>query len=209
MKRRSGIRSGHRARRPRWGIALFLCAAGLLAAGCGGSDYDPALLKEAAALGEEQEWARARPLIKAHLLKYPDDTAGHFYYGLSYLHLKHAQLTIAEGELLTAQTMLSREDPRLEAATGMEYYTFKGVLHQKTALVYMRAFREVAGLRVPYKYTRDLLVKAANQVDMGLQSNPKSHILEEYREFLEETLHGTPEQLPEVMTRAAGEGSPI
>lgn len=186
-----------------------LVCAGVLFAGCGRPAYDPGLLKEAAALGEEQRWDEARPFIKAHLVRHPDDPIAHYYYGLSYLHLGAPQLTLAEGELLTAQALLSRDIIPTEEVTGMEYFKFKGVLHQKTALVYMRAFREALRFNVPPEYSRELLIKAAEQVDLGLKCNPASVPLKEYRDFLQETLHGTPEKQPEVMTRAPGSGSSI
>ena len=188
--------------------SCLVCAACLLA-GCAAPTYDPALLKQAAALGEEQRWDEARPFIKAHLLEHPDDPIAHFYYGLSYLHLGAPQLTLAEGELLTAQELISRDIIPTEEVTGMEYFKFKGVLHQKTALVYMRAFREALRFNVPPEYTRELLLKAAEQVDLGLKCNPASVPLKEYRDFLQETLHGTPQKQPEVMTRAPGSGSSI
>ena len=190
-------------------VASCLCGAAFMLAGCGRSVYDPKLLREAAALGEEQRWDEARPLVKAHLLDHPDDAIAHYYYGLSFLHLARPQLALAEGELLTAQALLSPESSPTEAAANMEYFTFKGVLHQKTALVYMRAFREAMHRDVPFEYAQDLLVKAAAQVDLGLKSDPKSHALKEYRDFLQETLKGTTLEIPEIMTRAAGQGSPI
>lgn len=211
MKRPTGIGPGQgQWARPMRGAllpALVLC--GLLLAGCGAPEYDPSLLKQAAALGEGQQWDAARPLIKQHLLRYPNDAIGHYYYGLSYLHLHDPQLTLAEGELLTAQALLSQDDSPTEAAAGMEYFTFKGVLHQKTALVYMRAFREALRLNAPLEYGHELLLKAAAQVDLGLKSNPKSHALKEYRDFLQETLQGAPLGMPEVMTRKPGDGSSI
>jgi len=188
---------------------LCLCGVAVFLSGCGPEPYDPALLREAAALGEKQKWDEARPLIKAHLLRHPDDAVAHFYYGMSFLHLADPQLTIAEGEFLTALALLAPETAPTEAAAGMEYFTFKGVLHQKTALVYMRAFREALRMNVPYEFSRDLLMKAAAQVDLGLKSDPKSHALKEYRDYLQETLKGTHIEVPEIMTRSAGQGSPI
>ena len=189
--------------------ALCLCGAGLLLSGCSRPAYDPSLLKQAAALGEKQQWDDARPLIKRHLLQNPDDAIAHYYYGLSYLHLGRPQLTLAVGELLTAQQLLSRDSARTEDVAGMEYFTFKGVLHQKTALVYMRAFREALHRNVPYENVMDLLVKAAEQVDLGLKSDPTSHALKEYRDYLQETLQGTALDLPEIITRGAGKGLSI
>jgi len=188
------------------GLLLVAC---MLLAGCGEEPYDPSLLREAATIGEQQRWEEARPLIKAHLLRYPNDAMGHYYYGLSFLHLRDPQLTLAEGELLTAQALLSQDETQTEAAAEMEYFTFKGVLHQKTAMVYMRAFREALRLNAPLEYGHELLLKAASQVDLGLKSNPKSDLLKQYRDFLQETLKGSPLGMPEVMTRKPGEGSSI
>lgn len=193
-----------------WPLALLcLCGAGLLLAGCGRARHDVSVLREAAALGDKHEWDNARPLIRAYLLDHPDDAVAHFYLGLSFLHLAHPQLTLAEGELLTAQALLAPDSAHTEERAGMDYFTFKGVLHQKTALVYMRALREALAMKVPDEYSRELLKKAAAQVDLGLKSNPKSKALKEYRDFLQETLEGAQQEIPEIMTRAAGQGSLI
>lgn len=187
----------------------LLAGLAVVLAGCVAAPYDAALLRQAAELGQNQRWDEARPLIKEHLLAHPDDPVGHFYYGLSFLHQKRPFLMVAEGELLTAQHLLDSEERFRPEATDMDYETFRGVLHQKTALVYMRAFHDSIELDVPYDYTRQLLLKASAQVELGLKSDPDSPHLKEYGEFLRETLHGTPEQTPDIVTQAAGSGGSI
>lgn len=194
---------------PYMASGLLLCCMGALLAGCGKPAYDGTVLREVAARGQDQNWEESRLLLKAHLLKYPEDPVGHYYYGLSYLHLQDPHLIIAEGELLTAQALLDREGSLPAGATDMNLDAFKGEVHQKTALVYMRAFRESMRMNVPYAYSRDLLLKASAQVDQGLKNAPDSHGLKEYAEFLKETLNGTPGNTPEIMTQAPGSGGSI
>jgi len=190
--------------------AMALAAAGLMLAGCPAPAYDATMLKQAAEMGEnEQRWDEARPLIQAHLLKYPDDPLAHYYYGLSFLHLASPQLTLAEGELLTAQSLLSQNQALPEGALEEELDVFMGKLYQKTALVYIRAFREAIIRDVPYEYSRDLLKKALAQTELGLKANPAYHPLQEYLDFLKETLKNTPERTPDIMTRAAETGGSV
>jgi hypothetical protein len=210
VRTRSYAQPRARLKAPAWQLQFGLGVVLIMLSGCGRSpQYDPAPLRQAAALGDEQRWDDARPLIKAHLLKFPEDAAGHYFYGLSYLHLAEPELTIAEGELLTALALLRPEDPHIQAATGMDYATFKGSLHQKTAMVYMRAFREAIRLNIPMELTRDLLTKAMEQTELGLDSNPTSHLLKEYKDFLEETLQGIPKRTPKIVTSPDDDGSLI
>lgn len=196
-----------RGRTGRWRPLLVGLA--VLLSGCGPTPYDGTPLKQAAELGQDQRWDEARPLIKKHLLLHPEDPVAHFYYGLSFLHQKNPYLMLAEGELLTAQRLLDNKARFRPEATDMDFEKFKGVLHQKTALVYMRAFHDTIELDVPYDYTRQLLLKASAQVDLGLRSDPDSPHLKEYGKFLEETLSGTPAHAPDIVTRSAENGGPI
>lgn len=192
------------------GKVVALAVAGFLLAGCARPAYDPTLLRQAAALGDkEQRWDEARPLIRAHLLEHPNDPVAHFYYGLSFLHRKDAQLTLAEGELLTAQSLLERNGDLPGGTLDMEPKVFKGELFQKTALVYMRAYYESFRFNVPPEAQRDLLKKAIAQTELGLKANPDSHALKEYMDALKDLLKGVPEKTPDIMTRSAEKGTAI
>ncbi len=188
---------------------LMLACAALLLGGCPPPAYDPALLIEASAIGNQQRWPEARPLIQQHLLKYPEDPLGHFYYGLSFLHLGQPQLTLAEGELLTAQALIERGKPVAQGVFEGDHEKFMGELYQKTALVYIRAFREALLRDVPYEYCRELLKKAMAQTELGLAAYPDSLGLKDYAKTLNEFLHGTPERTPDIMTRSGESGAAI
>ncbi len=188
---------------------LMVACAALLLGGCPPPAYDPALLIEASAIGNQQRWPEARPLIQQHLLKYPEDPMGHFYYGLSFLHLGQPQLTLAEGELLTAQALIERGQPVPEGVFDGDLQKFMGELYQKTALVYIRAFREALVRDVPYEYSRVLLKKALAQTELGLEVYPDSLGLKDYAKTLNEYLHGTPERTPDIMTRSGESGAAI
>lgn len=188
---------------------LMVACAALLLGGCPPPAYNPALLIEASAIGNQQRWPEARPLIQQHLLKYPEDPMGHFYYGLSFLHLGQPQLTLAEGELLTAQALIERGQPVPEGVFDGDLQRFMGELYQKTALVYIRAFREALVREVPYEYSRVLLKKALAQTELGLEAYPDSLGLKDYAKTLNEYLHGTPERTPDIMTRSGESGAAI
>ncbi len=188
---------------------LMLACAALFLGGCPAPAYDPALLVEASAIGNQQRWPEARPLIQQHLLKYPEDPLGHFYYGLSFLHLAEPQLTLAEGELLTAQALIERGQPVPDGVFDGDLQKFMGELYQKTALVYIRAFREALVRDVPYEYSRVLLKKALAQTELGLEAYPDSLGLKDYAKTLNEYLHGTPERTPDIMTRSGESGAAI
>lgn len=190
-------------------IPVLLVASALLLGGCPPPAYDSSLLQQAAALGKEQRWLDARPLIQRHLLEHPQDPLAHFYYGLSFLHLGEPQLTLAEGELLTAQALIERGEPVAEGIFDGDEQKFMGELYQKTALVYIRAFREALVRDVPYEYTRVLLKKALAQTELGLKAYPDSHGLKEYETTLNEYLHGTPERTPDIMTGSPENGVAI
>lgn len=190
--------------------AMAFAVAVLFLVGCAPPAYDATDLKLAAQLGDkEQRWDEARPLIRAHLLRHPDDPVAHFYYGLSYLHRKDAQLTLAEGELLTAQVLLERNGGIPEGATEMDLTVFTGELFQKTALVYMRAYYESFRFNVPPEIQRDLLKKAVLQVETGLQTRPDSLALKDYLGTLKELLGRMPEGVPDIITQNAEKGSAI
>lgn len=187
-----------------------LAAAALLLAGCAPPAYDPTLLAQAAQLGEkEQRWDEARPMIQAHLLKHPDDPVAHYYYGLSFLHRKDAQLTLAEGELLTAQGLLERNGDIPDGLLGKDPVVFKGEVYQKTALVYMRAYYESFRFNVPPEAQRDLLKRAITQTEIGLKADPDSIQMKDYQEALKGLLNGAPEGTPDIMTRGAENGTSI
>jgi hypothetical protein len=190
-------------------VAALAAAASLLA-GCAPPAYDAALLAQAAQLGEkEQRWDEARPMIQAHLLKHPDDPVAHYYYGLSFLHRKDALLTLAEGELLTAQALLERNGDIPDGLLGKDPIVFKGEVYQKTALVYMRAYYESFRFNVPPEAQRDLLKKAIAQTEVGLKAHPDSIQMKDYQEALKGLLNGMPEGTPDIMTRGAQNGTSI
>lgn len=188
----------------------FAVALSLLLAGCGEPPYDATGLRQAAELGvKENKWPEARPLIREHLLRHPNDPVAHYYYGLSFLHLGEPQLTIAEGELLTAQALIERDHPVHQEALERDLQHFLGELHQKTALVYMRAYYESFRFNVPVDVQRELLKKSIAQTEQGLKANPNSKHLEEYLEALQEQLKGTPQRMPDVVTQSAENGAEI
>ena len=191
------------------GVAT-LAAAALLLVGCAPPDYDPTLLEQAAQLGEkEQRWDEARLLIRDHLLRHPVDPVAHYYYGLSFLHRKEAQLTLAEGELLTAQALLERNGDIPDGLLGKDPVAFKGEVYQKTALVYMRAYYESFRFNVPPEAQRDLLKRAIAQTEIGLKADPDSIQMKDYQDALKGLLNGTPEGTPDIMTRGAENGTSI
>lgn len=190
--------------------ATALAAAAFLLVGCAPPEYDPSLLAQAAQLGEkEQRWDEARPLIRDHLLKHPDDPMGHYYYGLSFLHRREAQLTLAEGELLTAQALLERNGDIPDGLLGKDPIAFKGEVYQKTALVYMRAYYESFRFNVPPEAQRELLKRAIAQTEIGLKAHPDSIQMKDYQEALKGLLSGMPEGTPDIMTRGAENGTSI
>jgi len=187
-----------------------LAAVALLLAGCAPPAYDPTLLQQAAELGEkEQKWDEARPMIQEHLLKHPEDPVGHYYYGLSFLHLQFPQLTLAEGELLTAQGLLERNGDIPAGLLGKDPIVFKGEVYQKTALVYMRAYYESTRFKVPAEAQRDLLKKAIAQTETGLKANPDSVHMKDYHQALMGMLNGMPEGTPDIVTRSGENGAAI
>jgi len=187
-----------------------LAATAFLLVGCAPPAYDAALLVQAAQLGEkEQRWDEARPMIQEHLLKHPEDPVAHYYYGLSFLHRKDALLTLAEGELLTAQALLERNGDIPDGLLGKDPIVFKGEVYQKTALVYMRAYYESFRFNVPPEAQRDLLKKAIAQTEIGLKAHPDSVQLKDYQEALKGLLIGMPEGTPDIMTRGAQNGTSI
>lgn len=194
-----------------WGAnVVSLAASAFLLVGCAPPAYDPAPLAQAAELGEkEQRWDEARPLIRDHLLKHPEDPVAHYYYGLSFLHRQDAQLTLAEGELLTAQALLERNGDIPDGLLGKDPVVFKGEVYQKTALVYMRAYYESFRFNVPPEAQRDLLKKAIAQTEIGLLAHPDSVQLKDYQEALKGLLGRLPQGAPDIMTRGAENGSSI
>src|SRR5690606_8421568 len=138
--------------------------------GCAAPD-DPG--KELIAIregGDYQDWDAVRPALRAYLLEHPEDFVAHYLYGLSFLHLGAPQLTFAEGEFLTAQTLLSKTEEFPEDVAGMSREQFTGRLHLKSALVYMRGLREAIQMGLPESYRQNLLEKANEQVEIGLKS---------------------------------------
>ena len=194
-----------------WAVSVAaLAAAAYLLGGCAPPAYDPSLLKQAAELGEkEQRWDEARVLIRDHLLLHPDDPVAHYYYGLSFLHRQEAQLTLAEGELLTAQSLLERNGDIPDGLLDKDPVVFKGEVYQKTALVYMRAYYESFRFKVPPEAQRELLKKAIAQTEIGLEAHPDSTHLKDYQEALKGLLSGMPEGTPDIMTRGAQNGTSI
>ena len=187
-------------------VACLVACAVLLGAGCRPDKDDAALWTEIAAGGDHQDWDAVRPRIKTYLLKHRDDILGHYYYGLSYLHMSVPQLTFAEGEFLTTQTLLERAENFPTKEAGMERNVFAGRLHLKTALTYMRGYREALQYRLSYTYGLELLRKAKAEVELGLQADPNSTHLKEYATFLRQTLGGDTPKGPKILTERAGSG---
>lgn len=184
------------------GIASFL-------ASCAPPPDDIEPLAAITEAGDHQNWEVTRSIVQAHLLRHPDDILGHYYFGLSYLHTQSPQLTIAEGEFLTALRLLDQSEASSILFAGMDRDQLKGQIHRKAALVYMRGFREGTRLGLPESYTVDLLEKAYEQVENGLQANPESSHLKEYEEFLRETLGLDTLSAPKIITERRGGGISI
>lgn len=177
----------------------------------GGADESPetGLLERIAEGGDNQNWDEVRPALKAYLVAHPRDPVAHYFYGLSYLHLTSPQLTFAEGEFLTARTLIEETEVNPEALIGLDHDQFAGRIHRKVALVYMRGYREAIRLGLPPGYRVELLRKANTQVEQGLALFPNSPHLREYSKFLRDELGLNGPPAPEIITERAGSGSAI
>ncbi len=172
--------------------------------GCSPPRDDGAMLAQIAAGGDYQDWDALRPQVRDYLLHNPDDILGHYYYGLSFLHGPTPQLTFAEGEFLTALRLLEESDDFPTETAGTDRYTFSGLIHRKTALAYMRGYREALQIGLPESYRRELLQKANDQVEKGLEASPTSIHLKEYAEFLRGALGLDARQAPKIITERQG-----
>ncbi|MCF6283939.1 MAG: hypothetical protein L3K26_01925 [Candidatus Hydrogenedentes bacterium] len=211
MKSVTAIYPGPRGRgaHVRKTACLAVICMAVLVAGCAPPGDDADVLAEIAAGGEHQDWDVTRPRIKAYLLRHPNDILGHYYYGLSYLHMPLPQLTLAEGEFLTTQTLLEQVEEFPEEEAGMERNVFAGQLNRKTALAYMRGYREALQFGLSHDYGQELLRKANAEVELGLQASPSSARLQEYAEFLRQALGIDAPKGPKIITERAGVGISI
>lgn len=188
--------------------SVVACVA-LLLAGCSlwVEEVDP--IPGIVEAGEYQAWDEVRPVLKAYLTKHPEDPIAHYLYGLSYLHLQAPQLTLAEGEFLTTLYLLSSSQEFSPERIGVDRNTFAGRVHRKTALGYMRAYREGVQMGFSKRYCIGLLVKANEQVEQGLAADPTSTQLKEYQQFLRGELGLDSPPAPDIITERAGKGVAI
>jgi len=108
------------------GLLAAALAAGVVA--CGPAP-EGGLLEQAEQFYLDGQYDAAIPLLKRHLLAYPDDVAGHFYLGSSYtLASEGFHLTLARGELETALAQYHRSGAKvspIERFSSADYFELR------------------------------------------------------------------------------------
>ncbi|MBI2426121.1 MAG: hypothetical protein HYV27_25080 [Candidatus Hydrogenedentes bacterium] len=172
-------------RRKAHAAAAMALAAVCLAACEPAPDESPAQrLIAAYQMGQEYEWDAARAYAKAYLQVFPEDASGHFLLGQSYLRIPVPNLTMAEGEIMTAIRLFDAHGQvgALEPVLAAPDFEFN--LQLEAARTYVRAFREVLVQGFPVSQNLGLLEMARDHVDRGLALQPDHKYLKEMRAML-------------------------
>ena len=146
------------------------------------------LLHEAQALGADNRWTDARALVKQYLLDHPEDVAGHYLLGLSYLHVPDDYEIHGRGELLVAYRLFARDGDLGILAEEMDPDAFRVQFHLRTALTYMRSIRRMLMADVPGYWVASHLREALRHVELGLEIEPDNAFLLEMQETLASSL---------------------
>jgi len=157
--------------------------------GCAPAPAPVTLLHQAQALGEgENRWTEARELIKPYVYDHPEDVAGHYLLGLSYLHVPDDYEIQGRGELLVAFRLFERLGDLGMLAETTTPDQFRMLFHQKTALTYMRSIRRLVMANVPASIIGAQMEEALRHVELGLGFEPDNHFLLEMKASLEDML---------------------
>jgi len=143
-----------RAVRTLWRVAIAGLVAGVAA--CGRAPEQD-LLARAEHLYLDRNYEEAIPLLKRHLLKHPNDVAGHFYLGSCYVLASEGfHLTLARGELETALALYQRSGataspvPRFSSA---EYFELR--CHLEIGKVLIRQVLHMLENRWPHAMVQE------------------------------------------------------
>lgn len=189
----------------------FAALAGLLVA-CR-HPASPELLDQARALGTENRWMEATPLIKRYLCDHPKDPVGHLLFGQSLLHRAEVQLVPARGEFETALHYFEESESTGVIDGTMKRDEFLGTAYREIALAYLRLVRESEQIGAPPQASQFHLSEALKYVRRGLEALPDDAFLKEMEETIEsyfppspaETAPGSPSRVPPHGIRAAPE----
>jgi hypothetical protein len=100
---------------------------------------DRGLLQEAESLLLNAQWEPAIPLLKQHLLSYPDDAGAHFYLGRCYLNAESdvPMMVFALGELETALHLFKERGQPNTIERFSDTY-FELICHLERTKVYLK-----------------------------------------------------------------------
>ncbi|MBI2435558.1 MAG: hypothetical protein HYV26_22110 [Candidatus Hydrogenedentes bacterium] len=160
-----------------------LCVAAALFSGCRPPASEE-LLRQAKKLGDERRWDEARVLIVDYLLDHPNDVAGHFLLGQSYVHVPQDYEVVGRGELLVAYTLYQKSGQLGVLAEDMPPERFTVLYHQDTALTYLRATRRALQANFPPALLADHLEEALRHAEAGLELDAQASFLREMKEML-------------------------
>ena len=177
-------------------MAAALAAIVFLAPGCGApkpvaTEISARIYK----MGEAGDWAGAMPLATQFALAWPRDPAAHYLLGKAYLHSAVPALAQADGEFLTAQSLLGRKDSLASVmwATSEE---FRLAIHRDLALVDFRWIREAMRLNFPPQAIHARLIQARGHVEAGLKLSPSDASLKQMHATIDEYLAGPYQDAP-------------
>lgn len=164
-------------------------------AGCAPKPPEEAVLAEAWALGQENRWAEAVPLLKGWLQAYPESVGGHFLYGQAYLHVPEPRFSVAIGEFRLAKALADRDESIGDLASLMTAEDFEVAFHEKLALAHLRMAYEGIRMEFPDRLIRQQLELSLEETQAGLELAPTRGFLLELEETLLEEL-AVPERPP-------------
>lgn len=175
------------------GILLGGLALAALSMGCRGEDED--LLERGEYLMLEAEWREAIPVLRAHLLRSPQDPGAHFYLGRAYLLHAPPLLVHAEGELKMALYLFHKRGGQSPIERFDDTY-FELACHLELSKVHLTVVQMVmnTGGR------RALIERALEQCEKHLEAarriDPESSDVEQLETLLTDLRKAIDEQAP-------------
>ena len=141
------------------------------------------LLEEAELLCLDQQWGKARPVLRQYILQNPNNAAAHFYLGRCNLMAdpKAYSYFIAEGEFQTALRIFRRNgrvNPISRFASA-EYFEYRCQI--ESAKAYLNILDQAFGRDIPVWRVQETVKRGMAYVDLAAEILPDDPELQDYQ----------------------------
>ena len=164
-------------------------------------------LQSARALGQEERWAEAMPIVKQYVQTHPGGADGHYLLGMAHLYAEKMNVAtgIAIGELQLALALHEKSGERGVLAESMTPKEFAVAVHRETAHAHIWWIQSAREAGLPVRFVVPRLHAALESVERALAIDPESERLRQ----IEERIHFYLDQYnggkrPREDSRAAG-----